>query len=191
LIAAFFWMLTPVAAQGANPAESFVGKTVSDGLVILNNSSLDLDARATRLESLLLAATDLKRIALFTLGDAKASDAQREAFVAAFNTYAVSVYRTHFMSYAGKTIVVTGSRQNAPGDVVVRAVLSDPNGGASVPLDFRVRTDGPSPLILDIGFSGIWLALTQRDDFAAYLAHNKGNVAALTAYLEGRTRAAR
>jgi phospholipid transport system substrate-binding protein len=188
LIAALFLMLVPAAAQ--SPAESFVSKTVTDGFAILNNTSLPVDARGAQLEKLLLSATDLNRIALFTLGSTTASDAQRSAFIAAFRTYALSVYRTHFLTYAGRRITVTGSRQNAPGDMVVHATLSDPNGGAAVPMDFRVRTDGPSPVIIDIGFAGIWLALTQRDDFAAYLGRNGGDVAKLTSYLEGRAKAA-
>jgi ABC-type transporter MlaC component len=50
-------------------------------------------------------------------------------------------------------------------------------------VDFRVRTDGPKPVVIDIGISGVWLALTQHDDFAAFLARNNGNVDALTTHL--------
>jgi phospholipid transport system substrate-binding protein len=190
LLAALMLGLVPATAQTANPAEAFVAKTIADGFAILNNTALAQEARAGQLESLLLSATDLRRIALFTLGAAKASPEQTEAFTAAFRDYALAVYRQQFLSYSGKTLAVSGSRQNAPGDVIVRAMLSDP-GGVAVLVDFRVRTDGPAPLIIDVGFAGIWLAVTQRDDFAAYLGRNKGDVAALTAYLAERTRAIR
>jgi phospholipid transport system substrate-binding protein len=195
LLAALLLSLVPATAQNlnlaANPAEAFVSRTITDGFAILNDTGISRDARASRLENLLLAATDLRRIALFTLGDAAASPEQKDAFAAAFRDYALAVWRQQFLSYGGKTLAVTGSRQNAPGDVIVRAMLSDPNDGVSAPVDFRVRTDGPAPLILDVGFAGIWLAVTQRDDFAAYLARNKGDVGALAADLAARAKAIR
>ena len=61
--------------------------------------------------------------------------------------------------------------------------LVDPEGGAPLTVDFRVRTDGAKPLVIDIGIAGVWLALTQRDDFAAFLSKNNGDVDALTAHL--------
>jgi phospholipid transport system substrate-binding protein len=178
--------LVPATAQTSNPAEAFVSKTIIDGFAILGNANLSMDGQAAQLESLLLSASDMRRIALYTLGDAKADPAQREFFVAAFRDYAVAVYRQQFEGYRGKTLAVTGSRHNAPGDTVVRAMLNDRQAGLTVPIDFRVRTDGPSPLIIDVGFAGIWLAVTQHDDFAAYLARNKGDVGALTAWLRER-----
>lgn len=188
VLLALFLGFVPATAQTANPAEAFVSKTIADGFAILQNANLSLDGRAAQLEALLLSATDMRRVALYTLGDAKADEAQREAFVAAFRGYASAVYRQQFLGYQGKTLAVTGSRQNAPGDTVVRAMLNDPQNGLTLPIDFRVRTDGPSPLIIDVGFAGIWLAVTQHDDFAAYLSRNKGDVGALTAWLSERAK---
>jgi ABC-type transporter MlaC component len=58
-------------------------------------------------------------------------------------------------------------------------------GANSTPLeiDFRVRTDGAKPVMMDIGVAGIWLALAQRDEFLSVLAQNNGNISALTAHL--------
>jgi len=190
LLFAILLGVAPAAAQTANPAEQFVSGNIRAGLAILNDTSLDTSTRTARFERFLLDNTDLGRIALFTLGSAPATPAQRDAFVAAFNGYATTVYRSYFRNYTGQTLAVTGSRQNAPGDFVVRALMTDA-GGAALPVDFRVRTDGPRPLVMDVGFAGIWLAVTQRDDFAASLARNKGDVAALTDYLATRAKAIR
>jgi phospholipid transport system substrate-binding protein len=184
---ALFLAAAPAAAQNAagaaNPAEQFVSSEIRAGLTILNDSTLSTEARAARFEDFLRGATDLKRIALFTLGDAAATPAQRDAFAIAFQAYASAVYRSYFQSYSGQSLAVTGSRANGPGDTIVHTRLADPNGGPPLAVDFRVRTDGPKPLVIDIGIAGIWLALTQRDDFAAFLARNHGDVDALTAHL--------
>jgi phospholipid transport system substrate-binding protein len=181
---AFLLALTPAAAQTA-PAEQFVSEQIRSGLSILNDTGLSGEARAAKFEDFLKGATDLKRIALFTMGDAAktATPAQQDAFAAAFNAYATAVYRSYFQRYSGQSLTVTGAQANAPGDTIVHTRLVDPDGGAPLAVDFRVRTDGPKPVVIDIGIAGIWLALTQRDDFAAYLARNGGDIAALTAHL--------
>jgi phospholipid transport system substrate-binding protein len=181
---ALLFLALPVRAQSTD-AQAFIATNIASAFAILDDAALTAEARAAKLETHLLALTDLPRVATFTLGSAIASPAQREAFVAAFRDYALASWRTQFLLFRGGTMTVTGSRLNAPGDVVVRTQLRD-GSGLEVPLEFRVRTDGPKPLIVDIGFAGIWLALTQRDDFAAALARNGGNVEALTTNLSAR-----
>ena len=183
------FLALPATAQTNNAAEQFVAGNIGAGISILNDTSLDADARTARFEAFLLDNTDLGRIAIFTLGNAPASPAQRDAFTAAFRDYAMAAYRSYFRNYSGQSLRVTGSRQNAPGDVIVHTLLSD--GAAILPVDFRVRTEGPKPVVLDIGIAGVWLAVTQRDDFAAFLARNNNDVAGLTAYLSAKASAAR
>ena len=195
LLAAFFLacaapVLAESGAQSGNAAEQFVSGNIRAGMSILNDSSLDAPTREARFEAFLLDNTDLDRIGLFTLGNAAATPAQREAFITAFRFYALSSYRDYFRFYSGQTMRVTGSRQNAPGDFVVRTLLSDASGSV-LPVDFRVRTDGPRPVVIDIGIAGVWLAVTQRDDFAAFLARNHGDVAGLTSYLAAKASAPR
>jgi len=186
IFALFLVGATPAMAQ--NAAEQFVDGNIRTGLNILNDSSLDPQTRAARFEAFLLANTDLNRIALFTLGNAQATPRQREAFTAAFRDYAVATYRSYFRNYSGQSLRVSGSRQNAPGDTIVRTELQDPGARRSLEVDFRIRTDGPKPVVVDIGIAGVWLALTQRDDFAAFLGRNNGDVAALTAYLADKAK---
>lgn len=190
LLLALF-LTVPALAQGNDTAEQFVATNIRTGLSILADTGLDANTRAARFESFLLENTDLPRIAVFTLGTAPASPAQRDAFVAAFREYALASYRSYFSSYSGQTLRVTGSRQNAPGDVIVRTQLADGSGSLALPVDFRIRTDGLRPVVIDVGISGIWLAVTQRDDFAAFLARNNGDVAGLTAYLSAKASGAR
>jgi phospholipid transport system substrate-binding protein len=179
-----FTFAAPASAQNTNVAERFVSTNIRAGLAILNDSSLDSAARAARFEEFLLGITDLKRVATFTLGSVPASPDQREAFAAAFQGYAVAVYRSYFQNYGGQTLIVTGSSANGPGDTIVHTRLAGANGANSLAIDFRIRTDGPKPLVLDIGISGVWLALAQRDDFATFLARNGGDVSALIQHLD-------
>ena len=70
----------------------------------------------------------------------------------------------------------------APDDFVVRTNMTG-KGAAPIEIDFRVRTDGAKPVLVDLGVAGVWLALAQRDQFTAVLGQNNGDIKALTAHL--------
>ena len=50
-------------------------------------------------------------------------------------------------------------------------------------VDFRVRTDGGRPVVVDFSVAGIWLALEERDQFTAFLGQNNGNIHTLDWHL--------
>lgn len=190
-VAAMFAFAVFVAASpasAATPAEDLVSNNIHKGLDILNDIALTQDQRRAQFEDFLLSVTDLKRVAVFTLGSYgdKASAADRDAFATAFQRYAVAVYQSYFQRYAGQTLKVTGSRSNGPGDDVVTTAMVDPHNQGDAPLevDFRVRSNTGTPVIVDFSVAGIWLAPAERDQFVAYLGQNGGNIPALVAYMD-------
>ena len=192
LMALGFLLMAPLLlaqpALAANPAEQFVADNIHKGLDILNNKGLSADQRRTQFEQFLLGLTDMNRIAVFTLGNYRrnASPADQEGFNAAFQNYAVAVYQSYFAKYAGQSLKVTGSTERAPGDFIVATALIDPNDRSGQPpleVDFRVRTDGGKPVVVDFSVAGIWLAIEERDQFTAFLGQNGGNLRTLIAHL--------
>ena len=191
-IALGFLLMAPLLlaepALAANPAEHFVADNIHKGLDILNNKGLSADQRRTQFEQFLLGLTDMNRIAVFTLGNYRrnASPADQKGFNAAFQNYAVAVYQSYFAKYAGQSLKVTGSTERAPGDFIVATALIDPNDRSGQPpleVDFRVRTDGGKPVVVDFSVAGIWLAIEERDQFTAFLGQNGGNLRTLIAHL--------
>src|SRR5476651_2030878 len=67
LIILAFCIPSSIAAADT-PAESFVQNNIKTGLSILNDRQLSTAQRNAQFESFLLGVTDMKRIALFTLG---------------------------------------------------------------------------------------------------------------------------
>ncbi len=181
--------LSTVVASPA--AESFVQTNVQRGLQILNNPSLSKAQRQEQFRSFLMNLTDLRRIALYTLGPARrnASAADQDAFVSAFREYAFAVYEAEFTKYGGQSLKVTGSVERAPGDELVRTVLVDPRakaGQESIGVDFRVYSSGGKFSVVDIVVAGLDLAITEQEDFGAFLAQHNNDVKALTANLRQR-----
>lgn len=187
-----FLLAFPVGAAGfwaspawaADPAETFVTTNIQQGFDILNDPAAALPQRRERFAAFVIGLTDVRRVAMFLLGRyaAAASPADVEAYIAAYQGYVLAVYQSYFSQYAGQSLRVIESRERAPNDYVVRTMITG-SKAAPMEIDFRVRTDGEKPVLVDMGVAGIWLALAQRDQFTAVLGQNNGDIKALTAHL--------
>ena len=188
--------VAPVMAEASlppNSAETFVQTSVDKGLAILSNHRIPDDARRQQFRDFLINLTDIKRIAMFTLGNAKrtATPDQVNTFIDAFRDYAVAVYESRLNQYAGQSLKVTGATERAPGDFVVTTVLVDPLGQAKnqepIEVDFRVLNDKGHFVVIDASVVGVWLAIEERDQFTSFLAQNNDSVPALVSHLKELT----
>jgi ABC-type transporter MlaC component len=111
-------------------AENFVRADVQRGLDVINNRGLSDVERRAQLREFLGSLTDIRSIALFTLGPMRqyATPAQIDEFVDAFRDYAVAAYESRLKDYSGQSLSVTGCMQAAPGNYIVSTVLVDPPG---------------------------------------------------------------
>lgn len=186
VLAAAPLLIARPAAAATTPAETFVNDNIQKGLSILRDKKLTTDQRRDQFQTLLLGLVDVPRVAVFTLGQYRraAPQADVDAFVAAYRNYATAAYHSYFSRYTDQVLKVTGSTQRSPTDFVVHSQLIDP-GSSQQPaqVDFRVRTDGGKPVLVDVSYQGIWLSLSQRDQFVAFLGQNNGNVRTLIAHL--------
>ncbi len=84
-------------ALAANPAETFVSENIQRGFDILNATTASASERKTRFADFVIGLTDVKRVALFLLGPyaAKATPADTDAFVAAYQEYVQGVYQSY------------------------------------------------------------------------------------------------
>jgi len=179
----------PVLADPA-AAQNFVATNIQQGFAILNDKTLGGERRA-RFADFLLGITDERRVALFLLGSAASSAAPMDidAYLAAYHDYVLSVYRAYFALYSGESLKVISARERAADDTIV--VTNVVGGSMPMEIDFRVRTDGGKPVLVDVAVAGVWLILAQRDQFRAVLAANSNDVKALTAHLKSTQAALR
>src|SRR5215510_15136309 len=93
------------ALAAANVAETFVDENIHKGLDILRDKRLSATQRRDQFQSLLLGLVDVRRIALFTLGQYRrtARPDDIEAFVNAFKNYAAAAYQSYFSKYTSQT----------------------------------------------------------------------------------------
>jgi phospholipid transport system substrate-binding protein len=184
--AALVPLLAASPALAVNAAESFVDDNIHKGLDILRDKRLNTTQRRDQFETLLLGLVDVRRIALFTLGQYRRSAPPEDvdAFVNAFKNYATAAYQSYFSKYTNQTLKVIGSTERNPTDFIVQTQLIDASSSqAPAEVDFRVRTDTGKPVLVDVAYQGVWLSLEQRDQFVAFLGQNNGNVRTLIAHL--------
>jgi phospholipid transport system substrate-binding protein len=181
-------------ALAETPAENYVRANVQRGLGILNNHGLPDAQRRAEFRDFLTSLTDIRRIAMFTLGAARrtASPPDTEAFVNAFRNYAVAVYESRLTAYAGQSLKVTSSTVHAANDYIVSTVLVDPtgktdSGGGPIEVDFRVLYDNGRYVVIDVSIAGVWLAIEERDQFSSFLEENNDSLPALITHLNALT----
>ncbi|MBV9330372.1 MAG: ABC transporter substrate-binding protein [Alphaproteobacteria bacterium] len=176
------------AAEASQQGEAFIASNIQKGMAILNDRGLSESQRREGFSHFLIGLTDMKRIALYTLGQYRrgASPADLEAFQSAFQDYASAVYQSYFSRYSGQSLKVIGSMPGTSStNEVVRTQLIDPNERGQQPaeVDFRVYFDRGAPAVLDFSYGGIWLAETERNDFTGFLGQNGGDIHALVNHL--------
>jgi phospholipid transport system substrate-binding protein len=129
---------------------------------------------------------DVPRVTNFVLGKyaRTITPAQRAQFAATFRAYAESVYQNRLDEYHGETLKVTGSVVRKPGDVVVNTIIT--GGRLSHPsvVAWRVLGAGSAWKVVDVQFKGVWLAITQQQDFVSTIDNAHGDIGVLIAQLE-------
>lgn len=174
-------------AHGDPEAEAFVQNEASRVLQVLNDRSLGLDAKKEAFRQMVDQVADVPRITAFVLGRYRriVTPAQYAAFSAAFREYADNVYESRLGQYSGQNLKVTGSVVRQPGDVVVSTVVT---GGKAAQVNWRVLrgSDGRYRAV-DVQVAGVWLAITEQQDFVSTLDNHNGDINILISQLRNQT----
>jgi len=167
-------------------AEQFVQAGAQRIISVLNDKS-ESDADKIRVfRGVVDELADVPKITTFVLGKyaRTITPAQRARFGKVFREYAQNVYETRLGDYHGETVKVTGSVVRNPGDVVVNTIISGGKVSQPVMASWRVLRSGAGWKVVDVQVAGIWLAITQQQDFVSTIDNAGGNVDVLIAQLE-------
>jgi phospholipid transport system substrate-binding protein len=130
------------------------------------------------------------RITRFVLGKyaRNVSPAQFSDFAQTFRLYANSVYESRLGQYHGERLEVVNSTVRQPGDVVVttRVIGGDVKQPAQVLWRVIRGPDGHYRAV-DVSIDGVWLAITEQQDFVSTLDNNHGDINVLIGQLRSQT----
>ena len=178
----------PALAQSARDpqAEQFVQTKAQRVIGVLADKSQSVAQKKATFHAAIDDLADVPKITNFVLGKyaRTITPDQRQRFSAAFRIYAEGVYQNRIDDYHGETLKVTGSTVRKPGDVIVNTVISGGEVGQPLPVSWRVMGGGASWKVVDVQFKGVWLAITQQQDFVSTIDNAGGNVDVLITQLQ-------
>jgi len=185
---------SPGLAQGAGDpsAEKFVQAGAQRVISVLADRRLSDAQKAAAFHQAIDELADVPKITNFVLGKyaRTITPAQRAQFAPAFRTYAESVYRGRLDDYRGENVRVTGSTVRKPGDVIVNTQISGGQLSQPVSVSWRLLGRPGAWKVVDVQFKGVWLAITQQQDFVSTIDNAHGDIGVLIARLQNDVRPA-
>jgi phospholipid transport system substrate-binding protein len=181
-------LASPAMAQNARDpgAEAFVQAKAQRVISVLANRGMSDAQKKQVFHQAVDELADVPKITNFVLGKyaRTITPAQRARFEPVFRTYAENVYQSRIDDYRGEQLKVTGSVVRKPGDVIVNTTVSGGQLSQPVAVSWRVLGGGQSWKVVDVQFKGIWLAITQQQDFVSTIDNAGGNIDVLINQLQ-------
>jgi len=167
-------------------AEAFVQTKAQRVITVLADKGMGDAQKKQVFHQAVDELADVPRITNFVLGKyaRTITPDQRARFTPVFRTYAEGVYQSRIDDYRGEQLKVVGSVINKPGDVTVKTVISGGQITQPLPVSWRVLGGGQSWKVVDVQFKGIWLAITQQQDFVSTIDNAGGNIDVLINQLQ-------
>jgi phospholipid transport system substrate-binding protein len=167
-------------AQALTPqaAADFVRRT-ADELTAVVNGPYSPEEKQSRMRQIVDSAVDVPGVARFCLGRfwRVASPQQQQEYVQLFHSVLMNSITGKLGEYQGVKVQV-GDARPGQGGILVSSTVFRP-GNAPNNVDWVIEAPNGSPKIEDVIAEGTSLRLTQRSDYASYLARNNNNVQAL------------
>ena len=185
--AAALAVASPALAQARDPgAEAFVQTKAQKVISVLANKGMPDAQKKQVFHQAVDELADVPKITNFVLGKyaRTITPDQRARFTPVFRAYAENVYQSRIDDYRGEQLKVTGSVVRKPGDVIVNSTISGGQLSQPVQVSWRVLGGGASWKVVDMQFKGIWLAITQQQDFVSTIDNAGGNVDVLINQLQ-------
>ncbi len=180
VLATLTW--TPVNAGSLEEATDFVAQRTESLLDIM---SLPPGSERRNVFARWIASTvDHDGMASRALGRYRevVTDAELQAYTNAFHNYIIINYERRLETFSGYGLKVKRSRALSDNDVVVRTIISAPDGGHTI-VDFRISNDnGGQWRLTDFAIEGLSMVKTLRDEFAGVI--RRDGIEGLTALIE-------
>ncbi|MDD9901183.1 MAG: ABC transporter substrate-binding protein [Alphaproteobacteria bacterium] len=181
------FITAPAGAADTASAMAFVQSLGDTALSSLTDKSLPPKAREDRTRNLLRKYFDIKTIGRFALGThwKTATSAEQSEYMGLFEDMIVSTYASRFGEYSGQSLEVGKSRPIGKRDFIVNSKILQTDG-PPVNVDWQVRHKNGKLKVIDVQVENVSMLITQRNEFAAVIQRNGGEVSSLLETLRKR-----
>jgi phospholipid transport system substrate-binding protein len=190
IVAAFFLCGAPPAPAEAKPTspDQFIAGLGEGVIRTITDDAAPMTAKEASFRNMFNQAFDVEEVVKFVLGRhwRTATKEQREEFRRLFEDLTVKTYASRFSQYSGEQLVVKESKPAAvAGEHFVPSTI-ERAGGPPLRIDWRVRQTGDTWRITDIIVEGVSMALTYRQEYAAFIQQHDGKIDALIAKMRSK-----
>lgn len=166
----------------ATGPENYV-KSIASDVIALARSGTRGGSLRSRFVFLLQRHSDIRGIALFSLGtfQKQLSPSEHRKYFDLVIRYAAGFFAYYIDDFAGEGFDIKSSRPRGKSIEVESAIRYD--SGRTAPVRWSVVKTGSGYRVNDVNVRGIWLSLQMQQQFTSVLKRNKGDFEALYKYL--------
>lgn len=174
-------LMTAVQGAGAAAdmaeAETIVKETTEKVLEALRTDGDAIKSNPARLykliDELILPHFDFRQMSQWVLGPAwrRATPAQREEFVAQFQSLLVRTYSSALADYRNQQVEFLPSRERSADEVTVRAEI-DQGAGPRIPITYEMHRTDAGWKVYDVAVEGVSLVINYRASFNQEIKRN-------------------
>jgi len=170
----------------SNDPKQFITEIVAEAKEILN-SNLDKNSKSKKLGEIALETVDIRGIAFYTLGNYRKNleGEIKQKYLDLFEKYFLKSFTSRLTDHSNPKIDVLEAEVINSKYTIIKSVLLATSERPEIKIDWRVYTKDPNKLLIrDLSIEGLSLARTQKEEFAAILDSNNGEISELFAKLE-------
>ena len=169
-------------------AERFILKMAERAIADLTSKEESRPARVERFRTLMYEYFAVKGIAQWVLGRhwPRATPEQQNEYLKLYEDLMIATYVDRFTAYQGERLVIVRTAVIDGKDAVVHSVISRPNTGEPIKVEWRVRAKGGEYKVVDIMVEGVSMGQAQRSEFASVINQYGGDVDAFLKVLRKR-----
>ncbi len=177
------------AEVDASKAENFIKKVTTQGIEEIINSDVSAEEKDARFANLFNEYLDLDFIGRFVLGRywRSSTPKQRTEFIDVYREMNIKTWSKRFDEFKGKTFVFKGTTpSNSAGQIFVNTEVPMEQG-APAKVVWRVKENDGTFKVVDIIIENVSLAITARNEYAAYIKKSPDGVDGLIANLRQKS----
>ena len=181
IIIFFIFGLTQKSFSYSIDPEQFIQEIVDEVKKILVDTNTK-EFKTKKLSDIALKTVDIKGVAYYTLGNYRKelNDEKMQEYLVLFEKYFLKSFTSRLTDYSDPKINVHSAEVLNAKYTIVKSLLLATDKKPEVNIEWRVYTKNPDkPLIRDLIIEGLSLARTQKEEFAAVIETNNGDVSKL------------
>ncbi|MAH84719.1 MAG: hypothetical protein CBB68_10355 [Rhodospirillaceae bacterium TMED8] len=179
---------SPDAGEAAVEAKAFIEELADRAVRSLAAPNINKVERRKRFRELMLETFAFNRIAAWVLGRywRRASDTEKQEYLALFEDMLVTIYADRFAKYSGEALKVGRSEVRSQTDILVHSKIVRQNGLKPVDVAWRVSPKDGNYKIVDVMVEGLSMGLTQQREFSSVIRKNGRGIQGLLDELKKR-----